>query len=77
LRQDQSVFVRRFANGLVLSNPGDATVRYTLPGAMRLVTPTGGGAVPDSGLLPASWDLQTAPVTVVALGPRQGAVLLH
>ena len=77
LRQDQGAFVRRFANGLVVANPGDATVRYTLPGTMRLVTPVGGGSVPDSGQLPAAWALQTAPVTVVTLGPRQGAVLLH
>jgi len=77
LRQDQGAFVRRFANGLVLANPGDATVRYALPGTMQLVTPAGGGAVPDSGQLPAAWRLQTAPVTVVTLGPRQVAVLLH
>jgi hypothetical protein len=77
LRQDQGAFVRRFANGLVIANPGDGTVRYALPATMQLVTPAGGGAVPDSGLLPAAWTLQTAPVTAVTLGPRQGAVLLH
>jgi len=77
LRQDQGVFVRRFANGLAVVNPGESTVRYALPAAMQLVTPVGGGAVPDSGQLPASWTLRTAPVTAVTLGPRQGAVLLH
>lgn len=77
LRQDQGVFVRRYADGLVVANPGDSTVHYTLPGSMRLVTPVGGGAVPDSGQLPSSWALQTTPVTTVTLGPRRGAVLLH
>ena len=77
LRQDQGAFVRRYANGLVVVNPGDSTVRYTLPAAMQLVTPVGGGAVPDSGQLPASWTLRIAPVSTVTLGPRQGAVLLH
>jgi len=77
LRQDQGAFVRRYANGLVLANPGDSTVHYTLPGTMQLVTPVGGGAVPDSGRLPASWTLHSSPVTSVTVGPRQGAVLLH
>lgn len=77
LRRDQGAFVRRYANGLVLANPGDSTVHYTLPAAMQLVTPAGGGGVPDSGQLPASWTLHTSPVTSVTLGPRQGAVLLH
>lgn len=77
LRQDQGAFVRRYANGLVLANPGDATVHYVLPATMQLVTPSGGGAVPESGRIPASWTLQEEPVTSVTLGPRQGAVLLH
>ncbi|HKT44827.1 MAG TPA: putative glycoside hydrolase [Gaiellaceae bacterium] len=77
LRQDQGAFVRRYANGLVLANPSDAAVHYVLPGTMQLVTPSGGGAVPASGQIPASWTLHEAPVTSVTLGPRQGAVLLH
>jgi hypothetical protein len=77
LRQDQGAFVRRFANGLVVVNPGDSAVTYTLPGTMRLVTPVGGGAVPDDGHAPAAWTLQQRSVTSVALGPRRAAVLLH
>lgn len=77
LRQDQGAFIRRFANGLVVVNPGDSTVHYSLPATMQLVTPAGGGAVPDSGQLPGSWTLHEAPVSSVTLGPRQGAVLLH
>jgi hypothetical protein len=77
LRQDQGAFVRRFANGLVVVNPGDTTVTYTLPSQMSLVTPSGGGPVPDSGQLPASWTLERTPVGSVTLGPRRAAVLLH
>jgi hypothetical protein len=77
LRQEQGAFVRRFANGLVVVNPGDSTVHYTLPGTMQLVTPVGGGAVPDTGQLPAAWTLQRTPVTSVTLEPRRAAVLLH
>lgn len=77
LLQDQGAFVRRYANGLVVVNPGGGTVRYSLPGPMRLVTPSGGGAVPASGELPASWTLGETTVTSLTLGPRRGAVLLH
>lgn len=77
LRTDQGAYVRRFAGGLVVVNPGDSTVRYALPTAMQQVTPSGGGAVPASGALPAAWRLSTAPVTSVTLGPRRAAVLLH
>lgn len=77
LRQDQGAFVRRYANGLVVVNPGDGTVRYALPATMRLVTPAGGGAVPDSGVVPPGWTLDEQPVASVTLGPHRAAVLLH
>jgi hypothetical protein len=75
LRQDQGAFVRHFANGLVVVNPGDSTVRYTLPGAMNLYAPGPGGPVPDSGTFADT--SRTQPVTSVTLGPRRAAVLLH
>lgn len=79
LRRDQGAFVRRFANGLVVVNPSDATVTYTLPAQteMQLVTPTGGGAVPASGQLPAAWTIATASASSVTLAPRRAAVFLH
>jgi hypothetical protein len=77
LRRDQGAFVRRFANGLVVVNPGDSTIHYTLPAAMNQVVPVGGGAVPDDGRLPAAWHLQETPVSSLTLEPRRGAVLLH
>jgi hypothetical protein len=77
LRQDQGAFVRRFAKGLVVVNPGDTTLQYTLPVAMQLIRPIGGGAVPDSGGLPEAWSLHASQVTTLTLGPRHAAVLLH
>jgi hypothetical protein len=76
LRVDQGAFVRRFANGLVVVNPGDSTVTYKLPAPMRNETPSGGGAVPDSGVLPATWGMSEETVTTVTLQPRHAAVLL-
>jgi hypothetical protein len=75
LRQDQGAFVRRFANGLVVVNPGDSTVHYTLPGTMNLYAPGPGGPVPDSGNFADT--SHTVPVSTVTLGPRRAAVLLH
>jgi hypothetical protein len=77
LRRDQDVYVRRFAKALVIVNPGDGTVRYGFATPLNRVTPVGGGAVPDSGRLPAAWSLSTAPTSSVTLGPREAAVLLH
>jgi len=77
LRQDQGAFVRRFAKGLVVVNPGDTTLQYTLAVPMQLIRPVGGGPVPDSGGLPAAWTLHAAQVTTLTLGPRRAAVLLH
>jgi hypothetical protein len=70
LRLDQGAYVRRFAKGLVVVNPGDTTVRYALPAAMRQVTPVGGGAVPNAGRL------ETTVATSLELEPRRAAILL-
>lgn len=77
LRQDRGAFVRRFANGLAVVNPGDSTVTYRLPAPMRLETPSGGGAVPENGVLPSSWGMHETTVSTVTLAPRRAAVLLH
>ncbi len=76
LREEQGVYVRRYARGLVLANPGGSAVTFTLPGPMRLVRPSGGGAVPSDGHVPASWQLHETTVTSVTVQPRSGAVLL-
>jgi Hypothetical glycosyl hydrolase family 15 len=76
LRQDQGAFVRRFANGLVVVNPGDSTLTYQLPVPMQLETPSGGGAVPENGALPPTWRVTGTTVSSVTLQPRRAAVLL-
>ena len=58
-------------------NPGDSTVRYTLPSPLRSVTFAGGGAVPDSGRLPPAWGSTSAETSTLTLEPRRAAVLLH
>jgi hypothetical protein len=76
LRRDQGAFVRPFARGLVVVNPGDATIHYPLPQTMNEVHVTRGGAVPDDGRLPSSWALSETPAASVTLGAREAAVFL-
>ena len=66
---------RTYAKGLVVVNATDSVQPLAAAG-YDLVSPQGGGAVPDSGELPSSWDLvfSAAPAT---LGPRSAAVLVH
>jgi Hypothetical glycosyl hydrolase family 15 len=77
LRDENGVFVRRFANGLAAVNPGETPLRFDPGGSYDRVTPQGGGRVPDSGVVPADWRLVRTPVASVVLGPRQAAVLLR
>lgn len=75
--RSREVYVRRYRRGLVVVNPTDATVTYPLPRTYYWVSPRGGGAVPASGVPPASWQLVTAGIAgSVTLGPRRAAVLL-
>jgi hypothetical protein len=77
LNKDQGASVRRFTGGLVVVNPRDAAIRYDLGGSFPRVIPHGGGAVPDSGQIPATWGLTQTVVTSVTLGPRQAAILVR
>jgi Hypothetical glycosyl hydrolase family 15 len=77
LRQQDGVYVRRYAKGLVAANPGDSPLTLQLDGTYERLVPHGGGRVPESGQLPAAWGLGETPVQSVTLGPREGAVLLH
>jgi hypothetical protein len=78
LRAQDGAYVRRYAKGLVAVNPGDAPVTLQLDAPYQRVVPSGGGRVPDSGVLPAAWTLARTPVAgSLTLAPREGAVLLH
>jgi hypothetical protein len=72
----QGAYARAYQKGLVVVNPGDATITYTLPSSMYRVTPVGGGTVPDTGVIPPSWKLQYAAATSVVLHPQEAAVLV-
>jgi hypothetical protein len=67
------VYRRDFAKGTVLVNPSSSAVAVTLGATMNEVLPTGGGAVPTSGVAPGS--LSMTPVTSVSV-PATGAVIL-
>jgi hypothetical protein len=43
------LFIRRYQQGLVVVNPGDTTVPYTVP---RGYEPAGGGSAPSAGIAP-------------------------
>src|SRR5207244_6973413 len=51
----RGAYAREFQKGLVVVNPGDTSVMYSLSGSMWRVTPVGGGTVPDDGQIPPSW----------------------
>ncbi len=64
---------RDFANGSVVVNPTGAAIDFTIAGMQ--VTPTGGGAVPTSGLAPGG--LSMTAVTSVSVPAHSAAVVLH
>jgi hypothetical protein len=74
LRRDQGAFVRRFARGLVVVNPGDSKVVYALQRQMDFYAPGPGGAVPDSGRF--SGTDYRLPVSTFTLDAGEAAVLL-
>jgi hypothetical protein len=77
LRDARGAFVRRYTRGLVYLNPGEGTIDETVPSGYEQVTPTGGGAVPASGVLPSSWRLLETQVGTLTLAPHSGAVLVR
>ncbi len=74
--RSQGAYARQYEKGLVVVNPGDVPVTYALHGSMYLVTPVGGGTVPDDGMIPPSWKLTYSQVSSVTLAPRSSAILV-
>ncbi len=68
------VYVRRYARGLVLVNPGDTAREIDLGRPYRRILPRGGGSVPADGSAPGSLDETT--VRALELGAHEAAVLL-
>ncbi len=77
LRDQRGAFVRRYARGVVYVNPGESTIDEAVPPGYDQVTPTGGGAVPATGVLPSSWRLLEQQVRSLILAPHSGAVLVR
>ena len=72
-----NVYVRRYQQATVVVNPGDTTSTWRAPVAMDKLLPSGGGAVPSSGHVPASWVLhRVATGTTVTLPARSAAILV-
>jgi hypothetical protein len=70
------VYNRRYANGLVVVNPGPNTRSIDLGGTYYLAQPSGGGLVPADGDISA-WSVQYGPVNRIELAPNQAAILLN
>jgi hypothetical protein len=76
LRSGSGVYVRRFARGMVVVNPGASTVRNGFPGRLRLLEPHGGGALPGDAST-AGWGLSQRWVTGgLTLRPHTADVML-
>jgi hypothetical protein len=71
-----NVYRRDYEEGLVLVNPAEATRQISdLGGSFRLVSASGGGAVPENGL--PSGSLSFASVDSLTLPPHAAAILLR
>ena len=76
LRNSLGVYVRQFARGLVVVNPGGTAASYAFTGTRSLVEPHGGGALPADAST-RGWGLRRQSVTgSVTLAPRTAEVLL-
>jgi lysophospholipase L1-like esterase len=70
------LYSRRYANGLVLVNPGLNTQSIDLAGTYYLVQPSGGGLVPADRDISA-WSVQYRPMNQIELAPNQAAIFLN
>jgi hypothetical protein len=70
------LYVRRFARGAVVVNPGQSTAHYSFKGQLSLVVPHGGGGLPADAST-AGWGLSRRRVSVgLTLSPHTADVLL-
>jgi hypothetical protein len=71
------VYSRSFTNGRVLLNTGDTTRVVQLEHIQYLAQPTGGGFVPENGVIPSEWSINYQPVNQVTLNSGRAAILLN
>src|SRR5205807_8680836 len=74
LRRPNGLYVRRYARGMVVINPGSRYLRLGLDVPMRLVRPVGGGAL-DSAADTRGWGLRLQPVTGAVTIPGHGGTV--
>ncbi|GEM_PF-1984428 len=70
------VYARTYSNGLVLVNPTASTQTIDLNGIYYQATPSGGGIIPDDGVLPTNWKVSYAAITQITLGANEAVILL-
>ena len=75
-RADWGAYARAYSGGWVVVNPGPDTASVVLDATYYQVTPVGGGLIGEDGQIPSDWRMETAPVTELALGPGEAAMLL-
>lgn len=69
------LYVRHYAQGMVIVNPSADAHAINLGGTFQRVIPIGGGLVPDDGTAPGS--ISYAAVTSINLGANQAAIVLN
>lgn len=72
----KGVYTRDYTNGRVFLNAGSTTRSFSLGATSWRAQPAGGGDVPANGVLPASWRVDTSPVSALTLAPGEGAIVL-
>jgi hypothetical protein len=75
LRVAGGLYVRHYARGEVVINPGASAASLTLGGSMRIVKPFGGGAL-DANADTSGWGLREVPVSGSVSVPAHGGVVL-
>jgi hypothetical protein len=76
LRQPNGLYVRRYAHGVVVVNPGTRAARFGLATAMKLVRPIGGGAL-NGNADTRGWGLRLQRVTGSVTIPAHGGAALY
>jgi len=69
------MYVRYYTEGIVFVNPGTTTQSASVNG--YLATPSGGGYVPTTGILPVAWTVTYTEVTQITVASLTAAIVLY